>query len=326
MRSFFDLKHIFVVFHPGSAGNFLSGLLNKVVQNDISTTPQISKNGSSHTVDNLYMSFGRTPDDQIFYNTREDKEQYYLSQIKKYYIDVNTPQISWTHDFSNIEFYKKHFKNSKIVCITTDTIPEKLSCIFMNITKTMLDDPDNWPISADVKKFRTLRLDRACRIILREVLKPQYISQIDEIYHLRYTERYKSLFEFIYMRLLLTNVGILSNVEDSKRLEHDVFNYVICPSSNIRSIYYTIGSHISIYTCLANYCLPYSSLCCLDYKSVEDMISVVLDRKITVNESTFIHTALDKYVSSQNKQLLTDPVFYYNYIKQQCSDFIIGDE
>jgi hypothetical protein len=321
---FFDSPHLFVVFHPGSSGNFLVGLLDKMIQGDMSDVPLISKNGSSHTVNNFYMSFGRTADEQLFYKTREDKEHFYLTQINDHYSNVDRSLVSWSHDFSNIEFYKKYFKNSKIICITTDTIQEILSCTFMNVTKMMLDNPANWPVSDNVRQFRTQRLERACKIILYEILKPQHYSQINEIYQLRYSTHYKPLIEFVYMRLLLYNFGILNTVENNNQKEHNVFNYVICPSSDIQSKSYTIGEHIRTYTQLANYCLPYNSIIGLNYQLVIEMISTIIDRKVTDKESKFIHIALDNYVSAQNNQLITDPIFYYNRIKQQISEFIIG--
>lgn len=320
MRSFFDLSHVFVIFHPGSGGNFVSGLINKFVTDDL-TALGISRNGTSHTIDNLFMSFGRTPDDQIFYPSSQAREEYYLKKINECYVNITVPQVSWTHDYSNINFYKKHFKNSKLVCITANTPNEKLACTFMNVTKMMLDNPDNWPVSTEVRKFRTLRLERACKIILTEILKPEYVSAIDKIYELRFTEEYKSLFTLVYMRLVLLNLGLVNYVLGTNA-DRDVFDYVICPSSDIKSKYYTIGPKISEYTDQANYLLPYESIINSDSNAFEKMVSYLLGRELTVDEATFVKKSVKTYTNAQNQQLLSDPIGYYQSVKRDCSMFI----
>ena len=53
MNPFFKLPHIFVVFAPGAGGNFLVGLINKLLNKNLSDPIKIAQTGSSHTVIDL---------------------------------------------------------------------------------------------------------------------------------------------------------------------------------------------------------------------------------------------------------------------------------
>jgi hypothetical protein len=323
--SFFDLPHVFIVFHPGSGGNFVSGIFNRVIHNDSTSLP-INLEGSSHTVDTPYMSFGVTPDEQILFDNRECREHYYLEQIKREYKDVDRALVTWTHDFSNIEFYRKYFKKCKIVCITATSKEEMLSSIFMNVNKMMLADPVVWPIHPKIKKFRSNRLDKWTKYTLSKMLKSEFSNSIDMIYNSRHDNQYRPIVKLAVIHLLLGQMGLLHYVNPNQYSEHEVFNHVSYPNINSSSsMKYIIGPHVNNYIALADVSLPYNYLATHNVDLLVSTVSTILERELSQNEIEFIHSSFAKYISSQNSLVLSDPIQYYNTIKEECSNLIISN-
>ena len=87
MTCVFELPHIFIVFQPGTSGNFVAGLLNNLI-NKNSSDVHISTNGSSHTTiarkiaGTDYMSFGTVYEDQLNFSSPNQRLNYYLENIK----------------------------------------------------------------------------------------------------------------------------------------------------------------------------------------------------------------------------------------------------
>ena len=79
----------------------------------------ISDTGSSHTVlrdkskGTDFLSFGTVPEEHELFKSQEERELFYLENIKNIYSSISKPEVVWTHDFSNIPLYRKYFKNSK---------------------------------------------------------------------------------------------------------------------------------------------------------------------------------------------------------------------
>jgi len=143
MKTIFDSEHIFVVFHQGAGGNFVSSILRNIVNNCLENI-SITTSGSAHPEIDLkilgkdFLSFGTLPDDQLKFDSIEQKENFYISNIKKEYADNINKQIIWSHDFGNIPLYKKYFPNAKILVITQETVQEKIAVTCMNLLKTIL--------------------------------------------------------------------------------------------------------------------------------------------------------------------------------------------
>jgi hypothetical protein len=323
--SFFDLPHVFIVFHPGSGGNFVSGIFDKIIHNDSSSLP-ISYNGSSHTVSTPYMSFGLTPDEQVLFDNRESREQYYLKQIKREYKDTNSTLVVWSHDFSNIEFYKKYFKNCKIVCITATSKEEMISSVFMNINKMMLADPSEWPVHPEIKKFRSNRLEKWTKFTLSKMIKSEYTDSIDMMYAIRNNSQYNAVVKLATMHLLLTQLGLIHHIRPNQEIGHEMFNHVFYPNTNPSlNTQYIIGPHVNNYISLADVSLPYNYLATHNVDLLVSTVSTVLERELSQNDMEFIHSSFAKYISSQNSLVLSDPIQYYNTVKEECSNFIISN-
>lgn len=137
----FDLEHIFIVFAPGAGGNFISGLLDNLVTNQLSRFT-ISTTGSAHismakkAAKQDYISFGTFKSERENFESDAKRLEYYISNIQ----DIDTPQVTWTHDYDNIKNYSDLFPNAKILVITADSEEEKLAVTFMFCVKNMLDE------------------------------------------------------------------------------------------------------------------------------------------------------------------------------------------
>ena len=157
--TFFDLPHIFVVFPPGTAGNFICVLLGKLNQNDFSSI-NTTVTGSAHL--NLYnkrngidyLSFGTEMNDHFLFPDTDNRLNYYLNGIRQNYNVESGRCITWTHDFSNIPLYKKYFPNSKILVITHTTLEEKLIASTMNVIKNFMVPEVDSPLSD--KRYKML--------------------------------------------------------------------------------------------------------------------------------------------------------------------------
>lgn len=137
----FELEHIFIVFAPGAGGNFISGLLDNLITNQLSQL-DISNTGSSHTLmakkagSQDHISLGTFTSERKNFESDSQRIEYYTSKI----LDIDTPQIAWTHDYQNINDYSNLFPNSKILVITAETEQERLAVTFMYCVKNMLDE------------------------------------------------------------------------------------------------------------------------------------------------------------------------------------------
>lgn len=320
MNDVFDLPHVFVVFHQGSGGNFLAGLINKIM-NDDKSIPSIALDGSSHTVVPSCLSFGLTTDEQIFFTSREERERFYLEKIKAEFINVKKPIVSWSHDFSNIEFYKKYFKNSKVVCITTNTFDEILTCTFMNIHKMLLHVPYNWPISKSVQEFRASRLDRSTVALLKEIIKPNLVQFVPTAYRYRNIEPYRTMINFTMVQLLLTNYGLFKNIEETADYGTGTFNYITYPQKSSVN-HYSVAEHISTFTDIADIVMPYDVLRFGNTDSLVDAISTLLSKSLDESDIELVRNSMAKYTSSQNLSMLRNPKQYYIDIKESCKPYI----
>lgn len=321
MNDVFDLPHVFVVFHQGAGGNFLAGLINKIL-NDDNTIPSIAPDGSSHTVIPSCMSFGLTTDEQMFYASREERENFYLERIKKEFAEVKKPIVSWSHDFSNIEFYKKYFKNSKVACITTESVDEILTCTFMNIHKMLLHVPYNWPTSKAVQEFRVNRLDVSTVALLKELIKPEYLQFASTVYRHRNFEPYRTIINYTMIRLLLTSYGLIGYLDEATQsYESCTFNHITYPQkNNVR--HYTVAEHISSFTSMADVIMPYEILRFGDSDALVDTISMLLSKSLTQPEIELIHNSMSQYIKSQNLTMLQNPKQYYLDIKKYCTSYM----
>ena len=317
MTDIFDLPHKFVVFPPGAGGNFISGLLNNIFNNNLKDL-DISPNGSSHTL--VYnkqtvgdsISFGTHVNDNDLFQSSADKENYYLDRIKNEYADVTNPLVTWTHNYSNIALYKKYFKNSKVLVIHPDTIEEKLTCVFMHVTKVLLDKDAKVLITGTAWEKLIERLKRHCKLELSQLLPSQ---NIDYIIDDRFNPKYKNIMDYVVSRIMLKYFGMIGAVE-GKHIEHNMFDYMLYPSKT-PNVLYTVGERLIDCIKDADVVLPYNYLTKNNVKLLIEKLELLLDRQLSLDEIEYVTRSLSKYLQAQNTLILLEPVQFYNSLKEK---------
>jgi hypothetical protein len=299
----FNIDHIFVVFGPGSGGNFIAGILEKINSNNLSEVA-ISQSGSSHSVTPTRLSFGSTPEENIRFNNLEDREKFYIDKIVN---DPNllTKTISWSHDYTNLPLYKKHFKNCRTLTITCYSPIEKLTSILMQVNKVILSNESDIPIPVEIWKFLKERL----RYRVNEGLKILLGLDIDTsfIFDNRTSEEFKNLVYYISTLAILRYIGlndVLIMINESP--------VNVTPKFNIRDL---VSENSDVI-------LPYSYLANNNVELLEQSVSKIFDRELSADEKLFVVSSFIKYRNKQDAELLTDPLLYFNKIKYNALNSI----
>ena len=324
VNTVFDLPHTFVVFTPGSSGNFIAGILNNIANSNLESL-EISASGSSHTVihnkqtvgDSL--SFGTHVEETALFSSDTDKEQHYLDRIKTEYSNITSPLVTWTHNYSNILLYKKYFKNSKILVIQSDTVNEKLTCVFMHITKVLLDKNVKVPITSAAWQSLLERLEKGCKLELSQLLGT---TEVDDIVKNRFDPNYKDIADYAVIRIMLKYFGMLGTVDTISYTEHNIFDYMVYPQKSA-SVFYTIGKKVSEYVKEADVVLPYSYLVNNNKDMLIEKLQLAVSRELSSAEKNFVEMSFNKYRAIQNHDILTNPLEFYHQKKTKAEAFIL---
>jgi hypothetical protein len=316
MTSVFSLPHIFIVFNPGSGGNFMAGIVNGLLNSNLQSI-NIGKDGSSHTLVNKkitgedFLSFGTLIEEHAVFKYETGREEFYLTNIKKHYDNLDTPQVIWTHDFTNIPLYRKHFKNSKIFVITNNTDQEQLTAIIMHITKTLLGSAAI-PLSEDLWQHALKQWVNRCT---PELCKLVSTEQATDILANRLDPNNKKILEYVSIRIFLLYYGMLGLINPSIKTKK-VFNNVLHPAPSLE-IPYIVGNTLETY--IDNKCivLPYNYLANNDSDLLIRKISELFVQPMTDKEHNFIKMSFTQYRNAQDQLLLLDPIKYYNNLKDQ---------
>lgn len=312
MNNIFDLPHIFIVFNPGSGGNFLAGIFNRLLNSNLQDI-NIAKDGSSHTlVSNKvngtdFLSFGTLMEEHEPFKSEEERELFFLTNIKKHYTTVIDPQVIWTHDFTNIPLYRKNFKNAKIFVITNNSIQEQMTTVIMNISKTLLGNSAAIPLSADVWEKALERWRDGC---MSELSKLVSADRAKEILANRLNPDNKNILEYVSIRIFFRFYRLWQDLEPS------LFNNILYPLKD-SPIPYKVGSALNSYidsNCIE---LPYSYLANNDAELLISKITELFNRSLIEEEQNFIKTSFNKYRRAQNQTLLLDPIKYYTELKER---------
>jgi hypothetical protein len=313
MTCVFELPHIFIVFQPGTSGNFVAGLLNNLI-NKNPLDVHISPNGSSHTVIERkiagtdYMSFGTIYEDQLNFLSPDQRLNYYLENIKKLNSEITRPQVIWTHDFSNIPLYRNFFPNSKILVITQNSNLEKLVAVLMNVAKNLVDPnfvapfpPRQWE---DINKHLDFLLEAGLQNLVGKQKSKDIIKN-------KFNKDNRNLIKFLRTRQLLAYFGLLHLVDKNVVLTKDLANNVLFWNLSDNTEPIKIGLPYSVL--IDNECvqLPYSYL-------IEDQVNLLIDAvtslvgHLTDAEQTSITEQFNQYRHMQDQTMLTDPYRYYS--------------
>jgi len=315
--SIFDQPHIFIVFSAGSSGNFLAGTINSLL-NGSQQGIDISSVGSSHTLSRNksqgkdFLSFGTLFEEHQMFNSESAREAFYLDNIKKTYNELSSPEVVWTHDFTNIPLYQKHFKNSKILVITNQTANEKLQAVIMHSLKTFVDKNGITPVNDKLGAIALERWRTHCSNELAELFDYQVASKMVQD---NLNEEYKDALTYGTIRMLLKFYGMLAQVEDVPA-RHCIFDHVFYIIKNSNPPF-KLGPRLDSFITDDCITLPYSYLANNDCNLLSAKIATVLDKQLTSEDERYIKESFDNYRNAQHQLLLSDPVKFYTDLKNK---------
>ena len=313
MSPVFDLPHIFIVFQPGAGGNFVAGIISKLFNSD-SSELHIANNGSSHTtIDRKiagtdYLSFGTLFDDQLRFPSQEKRLAYYLKNIEK--LEITTPQVIWSHDFTNIPLYQKFFPNSKTLVITQNSNLEKLVAIFMNVTKNLVDPTHTPPFPPEQWIHVNKHLDYILETGLSTVGdRCKYIVKN------KFDISYQNIVKFVHIKQMLKVYGVLHLVDNTFSETKDLTNVVSFWTPGDSTTLEHTGINYDSYINKNCKQLPYSYLiegrCDLLIDAIEYLVT-----DLNANKCAFIKMQFTKYRDAQDQLMLTNPYEYYSDLEK----------
>ena len=313
--SFFDLPHVFVVFQPGCGGNFITGLCHKLINGQLDQIA-VASSGSSHTQADKkaqgtdFLAFTTLTADHALFSSEQERIDYYLDNIRINYADVTMPQVSWTHDYTNIPVYRKYFKNSKILVITASTEREQFTAVIMQILKTVLDQTAIIPLTQSQWDHTITFWRNYCRPELARIVDS---SRVDVMLDDRFNPDYKDVLVVASTRQFLKYYGMMGIIDDQfeKTTGRTTrFGNVLYPSINPK-FPYRVGPKIEEFIDVDCAVLPYSYLANNDLMLLSESLESILERALTAEEQLFVSSEFTKYRSAQDQSLLADPKQYF---------------
>jgi len=315
MTSFYDQEHLFVVFRPGSSGNFVSNLLDNII-NDNLTNIQVSESGHAHHnsiterkragTDFLSFGVGILGMDRRFFSI-DEKITYYKKGIEQSNYE-NKMYVTWSHNFENIPIYKSIFPRCKILVITDDSLLERLVSLIMNINKNFFSDDQKLPFAnKDLFKQEIFR-----RKLIKEVIdnhnaiSQEHLRQIGAALAYQFHISAQRLDKYLSADLEAP-VPYLDDGTDptltylEKRIQYSAGRINISNAdSSLRLLDIIKGSSETIKTAFEK----------------------LLGRHLTEAELSYIADSINMYVARQNQEIISDPVQYLNVIKERSAILI----
>jgi hypothetical protein len=310
---FFDLAHVFIVFGPGSGGNFIAGLTDKLMKQEF-VKLDVSPEGSSHTVStNKHingdsLSFGTISDEQIEFTSQAEREQYYIQNINEEYANVTTPQVTWTHDFTNIPIYKKYFKNCRILTITHNSHASRLTSVYMHVTKVFFNPKFTVPIKEPYKSNLFNTWEHNCKSALVPYIGTETTNYI---FNNRATDQIaKDIITYVSLRIISNHYGLLNYSLGKESDEPCRYDHALYPNEDSSQLH-TIGENYCDYVDESDAILTYSYLINDQPNLLLTAIEKILQKMLSAEERTFVLTEYTTYRTSQNQDILVDPITYY---------------
>jgi hypothetical protein len=308
--------HIFVVFIPGSAGNFVSSMLESLTNNELNRI-SLSNIGHVHFnavverkkigIDHISLGIGLAGIDPEFFSY-VDKIKFYMEKIDSVNYE-NRPYVSWTHDFENIILYKVLFPNSKTLSITSYTLKERLISIIMGIRKNFFSTDDQLAISTN------------SRIIVK-IIKKKVIS----VYFKKYYSNKKyvaghndlDLFLMLQAHLDVNKLNLGTDLSSVVPYSNDDFDGDLSYMKNKMQVPKGIEN-----TELSTSKIRFSDILENNNKNLSLAFETLLERNLTAAELVYIEQSLNQYIKGQDQFVLTDPVGYINSLKEKA-DLIVS--
>lgn len=318
--TFFNLPHIFVVFPPGAGGNFVSGILTKIINDDLSDI-LVSSSGNAHANSISKLNFFDVLScgllwDQPKFISEEEKLQYYKAEIERNYQNDTNIKVSWSHDFSNISLYKTLFPNCKILAITYDSNKEKLAALIQQELKNRLDPNGFVFLEEDI--YLELWRSSLYRFLIK-MLGDNKADIAMKIARNFMSVEYKSIVTFSAIRMMLLAFGQRHLVENIIPPVVDYFEYCYkhriaddgnYTQKNEGEVFFIMGP--KYHDCITADCIimPYSVLMDADSTGFLKAISNIVG-ELNIKQIEFAKENLNNYRKKQPAVLMDDPKKYY---------------
>ena len=344
MTDMISEPHIFVVFHPGSGGNFISTILKKIELGNLNDAATTTSNGAAHNFVDLkvqgldYMALGTHGIENDDFETPSDHVAYYHAKLKQHINQLyHGRQVIWSHDYRNIPLYRIVFPNAKILVITTDSLKEKLVSAMFNTYKNHITTGSIIPVHNELQEKIEMRIRMAIALRFRELVKQKKIpSKNREFFkHMVNNWRdYKDITEwFLYKTLLTTEYNLLWLVDDEiEKTNESTVEYIRVRKYPFNKDdfddpknfeYRVVCTYKDMINSTETILLPYSAILNNDDKTIVKKFQELLDRQLTEKEQGFISDALGKYLDNQNQELIVDPKGYYNKVKIKAEQSLL---
>lgn len=302
----FNLPHVFVVFHPGASGNFISNLVRNIVDNNLTSLPLLPSGSCHYIAEDVkykaeYFSCGMFFAQHLLAikpYSFDKRVEFYRNKMSSYDRPINSPVVTWTHDFTNIPVYRKLFPNSKILVITQDSLREKLITIIMRQLKTILSDSPTHFLSSTIKDWYTELWKKECTEVLESLLGTNNSSMIAEMLNDRFNIKYKNMLLYASIQRTLTEYNLLEFNDNVK----DTVNWVSYHKSNQRVIVKPYHDYIDDECIL----LPLRHIADNNFIEINKSLAMLLDT-LTPNHIEYVKYSLNQYTEVQPAGVNIDP-------------------
>jgi len=267
-----------------------------------------------------------------FFNTQQEKIEFYKNAIANKYSQVNEPIITWTHDYSNVEIYKTLFPNSKVLAITQTTRKERIVQLVLQNLKNRMDPVGFVFLKNDI--FKT-RWENTCRSWLYSLLWPGSEDLIEEILDNKLDPRYFDLVLFITVAkdLKLVNLDLYNDRSDDFSdyslvsrydVDHEYSKFLDnhCFKTATPSVKFCLGEHNSYYYSQTDNILAFDIILNNDHSQFIAVIEQLLERQLDNDETEFVIESLSHYHSKQPQTLITDYAGYVNQLKRSAMQIL----
>lgn len=313
--NFFELPHIIIVFHPGSAGNFIANLLNSLINDNLDNL-LISNSGDSSFIDSDPMlSFGRHSFEDHRFENKQRKIQYYLDYINN--LNVNQQTVLLTHNYSNIELYRKYYPNSKIVYISLKSIEEKIISILFQIEKTKFDKlwRHNWEI--DTFKQITAKLNQHWYDQLLPILKDR--EAVINFIKNKYSEENRLILFYLSLQYYVQKLNlspIFKGISDQDYINCH-FSYSTIDNQIVRAVDKSIESFLDL-DCIE---LPFDVIYKGKTQELIRILTSLFNPEFNQKQIEFIKTQARQYFLKQNESIVNDPFLFCNTLEENFKVF-----
>lgn len=333
MTTFFELPHVFVVFISGAGGNFISGILSNIFSNS-SGDLKFSDSGNAHlnSTSKLnftdVMSFGiryRMPD----FVSDDEKLKFYKAKIEEKHGNDTDIKVTWSHDFSNIQLYRKLFPNCKIVAVTQDSNAEKLATLIQQELKNRLDPAGFVFVTQEDLHMNTWK--NQLFLILVNVLGAEYANLARRIADNYLDPEFRDIVTLFSVNLMIGFYDQRYLLDASKTPAINYLNYCTVPKfildknytpGNTDAKVLVVGPRISDCLTEDSFIIPYSTLMNNDLEAFTRIIAEIYGQELNSNQIEFIKKNFNSYYSSQCPGLLQDPMEFHRSLRTKVHEQI----